>query len=223
MTWRMAILLIWLCAVAGPALAGAWLQEKGGMFTSASATFRNTAAQGLDESGFYAEYGATDRLTLGLDFNQSPGIASHALIFARIPLGPADSRHRFSAQLGVGAHSFWGEWWPMYKLTLSYGRNLDFGHRRAWLAIDWGMEHRTGLGQPFYKLDATLGQTSGGRIRPILQVETAYIPGYRPFWSVTPGVMIDGWTENQVWLLGVESRMTIQHSFGVKLAVWHRF
>lgn len=216
-------ILILALMLSGPAQAGAWLREQGKLFTAATAVFRDAADNWLDESGFYVEYGASQRLTLGLHYHQPIQGSTRVLAFARIPLKPETGNTRLAVELGLGAHSLWGEWAPMYKVTLSYGVGFQLWDRSHWLNIDAAIEHPTGLGDPYYKLDLTAGQSTGGPVRPIFQIESTFVPGQRPFWAVTSGVMIDGWRPDQTWVVGIESRHVTEHSLGLKLAVWQRF
>lgn len=219
---RGAILLIWLMAAACPAYAGGWMREKGRIFTATGAVL-DFDAKRLRESSFYAEYGALDWLTLGIDYNLVPGTSSHALLFARVPIGRITDPHRFAAQLGVGGHSILGNWWPMYRLSLHYGRSLSLGTRQGWLAIDTTLEMYPAFDLPVYKLDATLGQSNGGRIRPIFQLETGAARGFDPVVTLTPGVMIDGWADGQVWHLGLQNRLSPRYGLSLKLALWQSF
>ena len=218
------LLLALLCATAAsPAAAGAWLREPGRGFLSTTATLRQGDPDARQELSLYAEYGLTPRLTLGADINARPGTSGHAMVFARLPLSRPGARNRLALETALGGHHWQGDWDPMYRLTLSYGRGLTTRSGiLGWLAVDAAYERRLGMSDPIYKLDATLGRSGPGRIRPILQVETAHIPGRDFIWSVAPGVMIDS-RRSATWVVGLERKSASRDTLGLKIALWHWF
>ncbi len=211
--------------------AGAWLREPGHAFSSVSSTFRKTDGAVTIETSIYADYGVAPRLTLGVDYNQRPGLAGHFLIFARLPLGRTDGRTRIALELGAGGHHRLGQWNGMLKSTLSLGHGFSNRWGDGWLAVDAGVEWRSGNPDPVFKLDSTLGLSSlnlsslnrySGRFRPILQIETAHIRGNPMIWALTPGVIIDGPFDIS-WLAGIEYKSSLETSVGLKLGLWRQF
>jgi len=221
------VVVLLLVVTAPPVCAGAWLREKGDMFLSATATFRQIdngpAENTLEyETGFYAEYGAAPRLTVGFDMNDRIGTAGHALAFARLPLGIDTDQTRFALELALGGHQWLGVWRPMAKAGLFIGHSFDSRWGAGWIDIGAAIEHRTGASGPLFKLDALIGLSQGGRIRPMLKVESAYLPGHAMYWSVTPAVLIDG-KENKTWLIGLERKSSGNGSLGLTIGLWQRF
>ncbi|TDK42152.1 hypothetical protein [Antarcticimicrobium luteum] len=220
---RLVPLLIALSCAAPPAGAGAWQRETGRGFVSTTGTLRQGDPDARQELSVYADYGLAPRLTIGADVNERPGIAGHAVLFARLPLSRPGARARLAAEAAFGGHHWRGAWDPMYRLTLSYGRgSTTRSGATGWLALDAAYERRLGMNVPIYKLDATLGLSAPGRLRPILQVETAHIPGQPLIWAVTPGVLIDS-RRNATWLIGLERKSAGRDTVGLKIALWRWF
>jgi len=216
------VVLIFCVNAAQPARAGAWLREKGAGFLSLTTTLRNIDGAWQYENGFYLEYGLTPRLTLGLDVNEAAGLAGHALVFMRLPVGPPERRTKIALELGVGGHHWQGQWGEMLKSTLSVGRGFSSRWGDGWVNVDVGVELRRPLPDPAFKLDATIGLSPWRRIRPILQIESTYISGSPLIWSVIPGVLIDG-PENTTWQIGVARKTAGQSSLGLKIGLWREF
>jgi len=216
------VVLIFCVNAAQPARAGAWLREKGAGFLSLTTTLRNIDGAWQIENGFYLEYGFAPRLTLGVDYNDIPGLAGHALVFARLPFGPPERRTKIALELGVGGHQWQGQWGKMLKSTLSVGRGFSSSWGDGWVNIDAAVELRDLFPEPAFKLDAAIGLSAGRRVRPILQIESNYISGSPLIWSVTPGVLIDG-AKNTTWQIGVERKTASQSSLGLKIGLWRQF
>lgn len=219
---RLIPLLLALLCAAPPAGAGAWMREAGHGFLSLSGTLRQGDPDARRELSVYADLGLSPRLALGIDVNERPGSAGHALLFARLPLSLTAARSRVAVEAALGGHHWRGAWDPMYRLTLSLGRGFLTRRGAGWYAIDAGYERRLGNSAPIYKLDATLGLSAPGRLHPILQVETALIPGQPPFWTLSPGLLIDTGRDT-TWLVGLERKSAGRDTLGIKLALWHRF
>ncbi|MCA0871934.1 hypothetical protein LCL97_13930 [Seohaeicola saemankumensis] len=213
------IICLWLCPAAW---AGAWLQEPGKAFLAVTATLRRGAPQAQFENTIYGEYGLAPRLTLGIDINQRPVIAGHALLFIRTPLGSGTTRNRFAFEAAVGGYHWMGQWQPMYKTALSMGRSITVKGIPGWLAVDAAIERRIGTPAPTAKLDATLGLSGAARVQPILQIETARTSGLPLMWTVTPGITVKGPKET-TWVIGIERKSVIRQTIGIKLGFWRRF
>lgn len=215
------VLLIYLSA-AQSVSAGAWLREKGNGFFSFGSTLRSFGDSLQTENSLYGEYGLGPKLMLGFDINDIVGIGGHALVFVRTPLGPPDRALNMSLQLALGAHRVNGLSGGMARSTLSVGKGFSSRWGDGWFNIDTAIEYRDGLSDAAFKVDAIVGASSRRRFRPLIQVETTYIPGYPLIWSVTPGVMIRG-QKNTTWVLGLERKTSGRASLGLKLGIWKEF
>ncbi len=214
---------IWLFVLGtAPALSGAWLREQGSGFASATATQRSSDGHRSTEFGYYADYGLTSRVTLGVDLNDNDNLSGHALVFVRIPMGREPRGYRFAVELALGGSHYLNSWEPMQKTTLSFGRAFDSNWGPGWVAIDGAYEMRGLDTEPILKLDATIGLSDPKQLRPILQIETAKITGQPLFYTITPGVQIPLTRDTQL-LIAAEHRVTTQRSLGLKVGVWHRF
>lgn len=214
-----AFVILMICAP--PAMAGAWLREQNSVFMAFGVTMRSDTVTLETENKFYLEYGLFPRVTLGIDYNEIPGRAGHALAFFRLPLGPTNKRSRYALELGIGQHNWLGEWSPMYKATLAIGRGFESKLGNGWIGAEAAFERRTGLPEPVYKLDAVAGLSSGWKLRPLIKLETAYIPGQPFSWSITPGVMFD--VGNSTWVLGIERRSAMRDTLGITFGLWRDF
>lgn len=221
------LILFYWCVLAASGHAGAWLRDTGTGFLALSGTYRDTVPDPAFETSLYAEYGAAPRLTLGLDIIERSGTTGHALVFARLPIGSADGHNRLALELAVGGYHWQGKWSQMYKATLSYGRGFESRFGNGWLAVDAAIERSPSLPDTYYKLDTTIGLSSGGKIRPLMQIETSYAPGFPMNWAITPGIMIDAKQKpgkaRKTWIVGIERKYAGQHSLGLKLGLWTSF
>lgn len=216
------ILLIFCVMIAPTARAGAWLREPETAYSSITVTARQLNGIWQSQSSLYGEYGLKPRLTLGLDVNEIPGIAGHALVFARLPIGPAGQRTKIALELGIGGHHRQGQWGSMVKSTVSVGRGFSGRWGNGWFNIDAALELRHPDPDPAFKLDATLGLKTGHLFQPLLKIESTRIAGNTLIWSVMPGALIDG-PNNTKWLIGLERKSAAQTSIGLKLGVWRWF
>ena len=108
---RMPIAAVLFALAATEAAAGAWPRPKGETFVSI-ATRQSTGARTLigavqdlhNYTSIYAEYGLTERLTVGLDAGHGSGpdeAVDAALVFARLPVW-SPGEHKVAADLGFG-------------------------------------------------------------------------------------------------------------------------
>lgn len=219
---RLVLAALVVTMATAPAVnAGAWLRSKGAGFGSVSATSRGGAAiDGVQtDISVFAEYGLAERLTLGLDVFERPGTGGHVLLFSRLPLVTGDGPNRLALELGIGGHHDKGNWDPMYKAALAFGRGL---RDQGWLAADLAVEVRTGQTDPLFKFDVTYGFPGQYRFRPMVQLETAYADGFGFGWAVIPSLIYTDQNSRR-WVMGLEARSAKTHSFGVKLGIWQNF
>ncbi|MDK3019626.1 hypothetical protein [Pseudodonghicola flavimaris] len=215
--------VLWFLLCPFPAIAGAWLRQKGETFVSLTAITRHGDPLAAREISLYADHGLGPGLSLGLDLNQRPGSSGHATLFARLPLSRPGARLKFATEAAVGGHHWQGTWHPMYRLTLSAGRGFSTRSGAwGWMAVDLSRERRFGDALPIHKLDATLGLSAPARIRPILQVETAHIAGQPLLWAVIPGLLIDA-PNRRTWHIGLERKSAGHQTLGLKIGLWQRF
>lgn len=220
---RTKILMMIALLSASSADAGAWLREKGKGFASLSTSVRSTDGLLGYETSIYADYGLRERLSVGLDINENLGNAGHALLFVRLPIGGTDRPARIATELAIGGHHSSGQWHGMYKLSMAWGRGFD--HKwlgSGWMTAEAAYERRLGSPAPIYKLDANMGLSAGGWARPLLKLETAYIPGSGLNWAVSPALMITG-RKNTTFVAGLEYRQSGQRMIGVNFSVWRNF
>ena len=219
---RIAVIVLIGLTGAPSVQAGAWLREDGRGFLAVASSLARSDTATVSETRLYGEYGATPRLTLGMDISNQPGRAGHALVFARLPLGNVSGQTRFAMELGLGGHHRQGKWSGMFKTSLAMGRGFTSGRGDGWLGIETAVEHRLGSSGPIYKLDAVIGLSSGARIRPMLKLETAYVPGRPVGWTLTPSLMIDA-RKGVIWVIGLERKSAAQNSTGLSLGMWRDF
>jgi hypothetical protein len=222
MRLTLSVLMLYLFA-AQPVVAGAWGRNVDTGFFSVTTTLRRLDGILQSENSLYGEYGAWPRLTLGVDINDNSGLAGHALVFARLPLGSLERRFKVALELGLGAHHVRGQWDRMIRSKLSVGRGFSSGWVDGWFNVDLGAELRRPNPTPNYKLDATIGLSSGRRIRPLLQLESTYISGAPLIWSVIPSILIDSRNNNATWQIGVERKTAGPSSLGLKFGLWRIF
>ena len=224
---RVKLVLIGIMLAPTPATAGAWLREKGTGFVSVQTNLRRDALGTALETDSYGDYGLTPNLSLGFSFFSSGHQAGNAAVFLRFPLGDPGGENKWSLETGIGA------WWApemvngLAKLTISYGRNLAWGETNGWLSVENTLEKRLGISPVIWKLDATIGQSTGrgGRapaIRPMIKLNTTKISGQPLIWSVSANMLIDG-KNGMTWLVGIERKQLREPSYALTAGLWRRF
>tara|TARA_R110002020_G_scaffold111093_3_gene256620 strand:- start:445 stop:1194 length:750 start_codon:yes stop_codon:yes gene_type:complete len=217
------VLVLVLLVLCGPARGGAWLRDPGEGFLSFGTTIRPDRIVPDHEAKLYLEYGVAKRLTLGVDINETPGVTGHAILFARLPVGRGEGALKQAMEMGIGGHHWQEDWWGFYKLGYSLGRGVENRRGNAWWALDANYDRRLGNDQPLWKLDFTWGQSSGMKIRPLMKVETGYIPSQGVGGSLVPSLMIPGFGD-EIWVAGLEFRhFGGQNSVGLRLDIWKDF
>jgi len=216
------VLLVWFAVTAMPAWSGAWLRDKGTVFTSASVSiFKDPDHGSRLKSSLYAEWGARPNLTLGFDAEEHQDIYGHALVFARVPLANLGHRGLFAADLAVGLHHRQDRAWILYKGTLSYGKDFQSTWGAGWIAIDAALEYRS-HDALLRKLDLTAGMSADRLLNPLLQIETAYAKDHRFYWTVRPSLMIRAKGRKTRWIIGIERNET-NSGIGGRFGLWSEF
>lgn len=206
-----------------PGWPGAWLRDKDTGFLSVASTFRDTASGLAVETDLYAEYGAWPKVTLGAAVNEVQGQTGHVLAFARFPIRTRSDKAKWAVEIGLGAWHQGPEWQPMGKLTLSYGRGLSWGKTaQGWLSIDASAEHRQGKPEPTFALNTTLGQSLGGKVRPMVKLGAEHISGQPLGWSASANLLIDG-PKRMTWVVGVERKRSGEPTTALSLGFWRNF
>ena len=219
--------LIWTTTTAAPAAAGAWMQAPGTGFAALDLRYR--AAHGRElgrEQGFYGTYGLSERITLGLDINDTSTGAAHALGVLRLPLRQGDTGWQIATELAVGANHEAGQWLVMQRYGLSAGRGLQLGARSGWVSADLTRESRSSGYVKAWKLDATLGLNAAlpHRFAPMLQMELHHPDQGDPTVALLPSLRLRKGA-NRTWLGGLEWRRTPGQEpvLGIRFGLWQDF
>ena len=232
--FRLGFLALTLCVALLPqsALSGAWKRPVGTGFAATSFALRNSDQGLISEFGYYRDFGLHSRLDLGIDFNQVASQSGHALLFARLPLQQRPNATRLATELALGGNHSQGIWQPMYRLTVSAGRSYPTHQGNLWGSLDLIYEKRGDAEHALWKLDSSFGLTTGRRLSPLLQIETAYGIGTDFSYAITPSIRIklSGLSlpaqkvfETSELVIGVEYRQAKTQSLGLKIALWQRF
>ena len=134
---RFLLILILLTCAGSTASGGAWPRDKGSLFIAAGGNFLLSEGAELPvyyDPTVYAEYGLSDRITLGLDlYTADKGRIASAFAFAAVPVGALDAKNRAMVSLGYGYRlNADTSTEALMRMGLSLGRGLDNG----WLAAD---------------------------------------------------------------------------------------
>ena len=133
--------------VGGPAAGGAWPQERGHGFVSTDTRIsrpQNALRDGdlATYNTLYAEYGLTDRLTLGVDLGRSVSGADKAVIFLRYPLSTPLPDTRVAVALGFGQIGNA----RVVRPGVSLGRSFTMGDKRyGWFSAEAVAEYERRL------------------------------------------------------------------------------
>ena len=217
-----------LCSVvvsfcATTAVGGAWPREEGTLFIATGGNFWLSDGSELPvhtDPTLYAEYGLTDRITLGLDLHTADkGRIFSGFAFVQYPIGDLDSRNRYAVSLAYGYRTDAVR--PdevLMRGGFHYGRGMDHG----WLAVDATATYGTADDTWRAKVDATWGQNWDDRWTTTLQLQTGQGFTDDLYAKISPTVI---WSLNEdVRLsLGVVKGLTGDKGAGIKLETWLTF
>ncbi len=220
-----------LILVAPDASAGAWARGDGEVFVStkhvatterAAIEARLAGAQELSFQGYstiYAEFGLSDRLTVGFDY----GIANDldfwtGLIFVRRTFDTG-GRNVWAIELAGGPRGlFETEIEGVVRPSLQWGRGTDWG----WLAVEGYAEFLSDSNDMAYKLDATAGWRQDDRTSWIAQVQAADYPGIDPTVRLAPSY-VRRLGDRMSVELGVVADVAGRDQVGLSLGTWLEF
>lgn len=212
--WLALVLLPWCAAMAQ---AGAWPREKGQVFLSFSSQFEERDENGINRQsyGFYAEYGATGRLTLGLDVNGDVLRMSKVIAFLRWPVGRADRPLKFAIEIGAGQV----EEDTALRPGLSVGRGFTLGQRHGWLNADL----RAILGGvTAFETELTAGLSVTARTKLIVQLQAGAPDQGQDYLRLAPSLVYEMRPGAQLEL-GLLEPLSGGGERGVKLGLWRQF
>lgn len=218
---RLTLLCYFICA--SMACAGAWPREKGEIFIAAGGNFLLSDGARLPvhyDPTLYAEFGASERVTLGLDLHTADaGRIGTAFLFASFPLGDQEVRDKFAASLAFGVRV--DALHPTETLLrggLSWGRGLDKG----WLAIDASATYGTNERTFRPKMDLTWGHRWGEKWMTSLQLQTGQGFTNDYYAKIAPSVIYN-LTDRFKIHLGAVHGLTGDRGSGLKLETWMTF
>lgn len=218
-----AVTFLWLTHVGVPAMAGAWMQPPNTGFSALDLRYR--VSQGR-ELGFYGSYGLSERLTLGLDLNDTSTDTAHALAFLRLPLRQGDTGWQIATELAAGANREAGQWLVMQRYGLSVGRGVQLGARSGWVSADLTRESRSSGTAKAWKLDATMGLNARAEraLAPMFQIELHRPDDGAATFAVLPSLRLSR-RAKRTWLGGLEWRRTQGQDqvLGIRFGLWQDF
>ncbi|NHQ73725.1 hypothetical protein HAT86_04490 [Roseovarius gahaiensis] len=215
------MILLCLCSVvasfaARTANAGLWPREAGKTFLSLS--WERDLMRDIGYATVYAEYGLSDRLTLGLDIGADPDGLSKAIAFARFPFGQSPGGMRLALEMGTGVT----DKRPVMRPAMSFGRGIDMVGRSGWLTLDIRATVFQDTFDAAWESDLTLGLNATARGKAIMQLQTgqpvtgdAYVKlGSSWVMQGPPGRHIE---------FGVVTGLKNSDALAAKIALWHAF
>ena len=215
--------LVFSLCFASLATAGAWPREKGTLFIAAGGNFLLSEGAQLPvhyDPTVYAEFGLTDRVTIGLDiYTADAGRIGSAFFFTSFPLGDLAARDKLAASLAYGvridaenpteallrAVCLGGADWTMAGLQSMLWRH---------------MAQMRGLSGP--KLTSRGGAGGQKRWTTSLQLQTGQGFTNDYYAKVAPSIIFD-LKDNIKVHLGAVHALTGDRGSGLKLETWLTF
>lgn len=220
---KLLCLTVFWAFAATTAQAGAWAREKGELFVAAGGNFLLSEGAQLPvhyDPTLYAEWGYTDRITLGIDLHTADrGEIGTAFAFVNVPIGDLTAKYRWAVNLGYGLRATAGA--PSETLLrggFSWGRGLSNG----WLAVDASATIGTIDTTWRPKVDATWGRNWDDRWTTTLQLQTGQGWTDDYYAKISPTV-IWTWTPNRKVALGLVQGLTGDRGAAMKLETWLTF
>ncbi|WP_373635174.1 hypothetical protein [Yoonia sp. SS1-5] len=212
-----------MAGLAQMAQAGAWPREKGQVFIASGGNFLLSDGAELPvhyDPTFYAEYGLSDRLTVGLDYHTADrGRINTGFVFARFPLDITTGPNRLAAGFALGARV--DEFNPVERLlrgSLSWGRGLENG----WLSIDASATYGT-IDQMYRpKADFTWGMNVNDRWTTAAQLQTGQGFNDDYYAKINPSISYRINDHYRV-SLGLVKALTGDEGGAIKLDLWSTF
>ncbi|MGR3463125.1 MAG: hypothetical protein ACU0AX_01490 [Roseovarius sp.] len=219
MPGRLLAILALLPWLATAVLGGAWPRAEGEGFLSAAGTVEGPDQFGLYRQSFslYAEYGATERLTFGVDLGGDAGRMSKAIAFLRWPLGDGERPLRFALELGGGQVDEETALRP----GLSVGRGITIGQRQGWLNADTRAILFDG-GTTAFETDLTAGLSLGDRVKALVQLQAGVPAQGRDYLRLAPSVVYEVRPGTQIEF-GLTEPISGGGERGFKLGLWRTF
>ncbi|TPE49939.1 hypothetical protein [Amaricoccus solimangrovi] len=230
---RAILLGLTLLLPAQGAAAGAWPRAEGTTFLALgqSASSGSPALLAPDQSfrsqsSVYAEYGLTERLTLGFDGAYGWGPEADlwtGLAFLRWPVATTPAGDRFALDLGLGRRVDSEEGADTRaRLGLAWGRGFEIGLGQGWMGVESSAERLVPANDTVYKADFTIGLRPDDDWMLILQVWTGLYPRAAPLVRLAPSV-VRRLGEHLHLQFGADTTVAGDRSYGVKLATWISF
>ncbi len=223
---RFILAALVLALTPAAASAGAWPREVGTSFLSLSYTLSDDMnLPGVDPEGYtalYYEYGATPRLTFGLDAGRAQNGEYTAILFARRALDWELFGGRTALQGGIGAAELGGTSDTLLELGAAWGKGLDTRFGGGWLGVDTKLHYFTEAQDFAAKIDLTVGIKPNDRTMLILQLQAADYPGSDPTLAVVPSIVRNVGRRHYVEL-GLDVGLANDTTAGIKLGTWLEF
>lgn len=226
-------LVVLLLVFATHAQAGPWPRGKGKVFFSAHANGEYLEEFGIirQYGSVYAEYGLTDRVTVGVDYNGSEITTDKAIAFARIPIGRTDRTFRFAAELGAGLVN--GE--TVLRPGFSVGRGFTWHERNGWITLD--SRALLGIAGSRIEADFTFGISATKRTKVILQLQGGLQAEGDDYLKFAPSVVFElkprktrskrkrrkARRGKQFIEFGVTTGIVNYDDYSAKLGIWREF
>ncbi len=202
---------------------GAWAREKGQLFFAYATNLwiSDGADTGLYyDPTIYAEFGLTDRVTVGVDYFSTARDTIHTgLIFAQFPLGDTTGSDRFAASFALGVQTdFALELDYLQRGGLSWGRGLDSG----WLALDVSATYSRNdqLYRP--KADFTWGHNLSDNWTTMFQLQSGKTMDDDRFIKLSPAI-IYGFNENLRISISATKPLKGNAESSIRLGIWQTF
>lgn len=210
-------ILAFLLVMAGQADAGAWPREKGEQFLSHSVVSDVRGSAG-DYTTLYAEYGTTERVTLGIDLGKFDTRVDKAVGFVRLPLAAPDDQSRMAVELGLGQADGRFVWRP----GISLGRGLNLNGRPGWVAVDYRALLRRRVLRSTLETDVTFGMALGSRTKAIFQVQSGTSLETGTYMRVAPSMVLEHKPGRHLEV-GVTAGVLQSTDFTFKIGAWQQF
>lgn len=224
-----------LVALAFPvtAEAGAWPRAPGEVFLSfgqqastGATTLLGAVTDLRSWTSLYAEYGLSERLTVGFDGGVGLGRDARieaALVFARLPVW-SPGAHLVAVDLGVGTVAETDvARQTRLRLGVAWGRGIAEGRRGGgWLGMEGAAELREPAGEIAVKADFTAGWKPSERWMVIGQVQTGAYPDVGAIVRLAPSVVRKVSARSHLQL-GATAEVVGERALGLSGAVWFSF